>query len=68
MAYQMPVHTSDLAVSGRDLMAMGIPRERISALLPLFLHRVQDRSMENRPDGLLAAARRWLARQQRTDG
>ena len=47
MAGTMPVHTADLAISGRDLIAAGIPQRVLKRLLPLLLSRVQDRNLSN---------------------
>ena len=64
MAYLMPVHTSDLDFSGRDALALGIQPRQLRALMPVLLQRVQDGTLENDPDQLAQAARRWQKRQE----
>ena len=64
MAYLMPVHTSDLDFSGRDALALGASPAQLRELMPVLLHRVQDRTLENDPEELAAAAQRWLDRQK----
>ena len=64
MAYLMPVHTSDLDFSGRDALALGASPAQLRELMPVLLHRVQDRTLENDPGELAVAARRWLDRQK----
>ncbi|WP_303063758.1 CCA tRNA nucleotidyltransferase [Acidaminococcus massiliensis] len=63
MAYLMPVHTSDLDFSGREALALGASSRQLRDLMPVLLHRVQDRTLRNDPEELAEAARRWLKRQ-----
>jgi tRNA nucleotidyltransferase/poly(A) polymerase len=65
MAYLMPVHTSDLNINGRQLLEMGVPQDQLSRLLPLFLQRIQDRTLENDPEELRQTVRHILERQKK---
>lgn len=64
MAGAMPVHTADLAISGRDLIAAGIPQKVLKRLLPLLLSRVQDRSLSNTSEVLQRAAAIWWEKEK----
>lgn len=64
MAGTMPVHTADLAISGRDLIAAGIPQRVLKRLLPLLLSRVQDRNLSNTPEALQRAADIWWKKEK----
>ena len=53
---KMPVHTSDLAISGADLHGT-VPPEETGTYLKYLLARVQSGNLNNSRDELLAAAR-----------
>ena len=53
---KMPVHTSDLAISGADLHGT-VPQEETGAYLKYLLTRVQSGNLANCRDELLAAAK-----------
>lgn len=63
MAYHMPVHTSDLKLSGEDLFQEGLRPEQLGKVLPLLLQRVQDGAIRNTYEALLQAAVAWRERQ-----
>ena len=63
MAYLMPVHTSDLDLSGRDALALGARPPQLKVLMPVLLQRVQDGTLKNDPVELGEAVKRWLKRQ-----
>ncbi|MBP5618506.1 MAG: tRNA nucleotidyltransferase, partial [Clostridia bacterium] len=53
-----PVTVAQLAVTGDDLAALGVPRgAKMGALLEALLLQVMDGTLENEKDALLAAAR-----------
>lgn len=56
-----PVATTDLAVTGDDLAALGVPRgAKMGALLERLLLQVMDGQTENERSALLAAAREMI--------
>lgn len=65
MTYLMPVHTSDLKLSGKDLIQLGVEPNMLGTLLPKLLQRVQDGVLENTEEALSAAAKSWLQRQKK---
>lgn len=58
---KMPVATSDLAISGRDLLEI-IPQEQIKTALPYLLERVQSGNLPNEKATLLAALQKHLSK------
>ena len=58
---KMPVATSDLAISGRDLLEI-IPQAQIKNALPYLLERVQSGNLPNEKEALLSALRKNLAK------
>jgi len=58
---KMPVATSDLAISGRDLLEI-IPQAQIKNALPYLLGRVQSGNLPNEKEALLSALRKNLAK------
>ena len=65
MAYQMPVHTSDLNIKGEDLADFITNKQSLAEIMPILLRRVQDGSLTNEPAALKMAARGWQQRQSR---
>ena len=61
----MPVGTSDLNVSGKELMEI-MPREQIRYVLPYLLERVQAGNLLNEKEALLQAAKKHLQRANKT--
>ena len=55
-----PLDRGDLAVSGRDLQALGVQGPRIGELLATLLDRVLDDPALNEREALLAIAREQL--------
>ena len=49
--------TEDLAVSGEDLMALGLKGRELGETMKKLLREVQARRLENDPSALLAAAK-----------
>ena len=60
------LRVSDLAITGRELMALGVPQgPRVGELLRALTQKVMDGAVDNRPDALLEAARAlWQGGQQ----
>ena len=58
---KMPIATSDLAISGRDLLEI-IPQAQIKNALPYLLERVQSGNLPNEKEALLSALRKNLAK------
>ena len=59
----MPVATSDLQISGKDLLSL-IPQTEIKNALPYLLGRVQNGNLPNEKDALLSAMQKHLQRQK----
>ena len=52
----------DLAVDGKDLLALGVPQgKRVGAVLKVLLDRVLDDSLPNHRETLLQAARELIS-------
>lgn len=62
LSQQFPVHTADLAVSGKDLLNL-TEHSNLKTLLNYLLKRVQDGNLENNKEHLLAAAQKFLRKQ-----
>ncbi|MGL5206302.1 MAG: CCA tRNA nucleotidyltransferase [Acidaminococcaceae bacterium] len=62
LAVQMPVHTSDLLLSGKQVAAMIGGKNDLPQLMRILLKRVQDGTLKNSEDELTAAVRRWQQR------
>lgn len=62
MVYEMPVHTTDLNISGKELTNIVSNEEVLARLVPLLLHRVQDGELANNKNVLRLAARKWFRR------
>ncbi len=62
---KMPVATSDLAISGRDLLEI-IPQTQIKNALPYLLERVQSGNLANEKEALLSALKKNLAKHKDT--
>lgn len=60
---RMPVAPGDLAVGGRELLAL-LPQERLKDTLRYLLERVQSGNLPNERDALLAAVRKNIQRRQ----
>ena len=60
-ATKMPVATSDLQISGKDLLSL-IPQTEIKNALPYLLGRVQNGNLPNEKEALLSALRKNLAK------
>lgn len=58
----MPVHTSDLAVSGRQVEEILHNKEVLPSLMRVLLKRVQDGSLKNTEEDLTAAVKKWRER------
>ncbi len=63
----MPVHTSDLAVGGADVLPLVGPRQ-VRHVLVRLLVRVQDGALPNRHKELMAAALAWARRHRENGG
>lgn len=64
IAAQFPVHTADLAVSGKEIM-QAFPQQRdMGRLLNYLLQRVQSGNLSNERETLLGALRKYLDKQQ----
>ena len=59
----MPVATSDLQISGKDLLSL-IPQTEIKNALPYLLERVQSGNLPNEKEALLSAMQKHLQRQK----
>jgi hypothetical protein len=57
-ATKMPVATSDLKISGKDLLTL-IPQTEIKNALPYLLERVQSGNLPNEKEALLAAIQKY---------
>ncbi len=64
MACLMPVHTSDLQITGRDALQLGAEKEQLGPLLSVLLLRVQSGELKNTEEVLKKAATRWIKRQK----
>ena len=60
---RMPVAPGDLAVGGRDLLAL-LPQEQLKNAFSYLLERVQSGNLPNDRDALLAAVRKNIKRRQ----
>ena len=60
----MPIATQDLAVNGRELLAL-VPKNTIKETFAYLIERVQSGNLPNEHDALLAALKKKLARQER---
>lgn len=60
---KMPVATSDLAISGKDLLQI-VQQSQLKDLLPYLLERVQSGNLPNEKEALLTAVRKNLAKQE----
>ncbi len=61
-----PLHIRDLAINGKDLMALGFDAdERMGHALSHLLAMVLNGQLDNRRDNLLAEAQAWRAQKQR---
>ena len=58
---KMPVVTSDLAISGKDLLEI-IPQAQIKNALPYLLERVQSGNLANEKEALLSALKKNLSK------
>ena len=63
MAYLMPVHTSDLNITGKDLADVISTKEGLGEIMPILLRRVQDGNIKNDTMELKMAAKGWQERQ-----
>lgn len=68
MAYLMPVHTTDLNISGNDLSNLITDKKQLAEILPILLRRVQDGNLKNEPMELRLAAEGWVARKKNIQG
>ncbi len=64
MAYEMPVHTSDLNVSGKDIAEYLTKKVDLGTLMQILLRRVQDGNLKNTEAALMEAAVNWQARKE----
>ncbi|MDD3396504.1 MAG: CCA tRNA nucleotidyltransferase [Acidaminococcaceae bacterium] len=62
MAYEMPIHTSDLNVSGADVAKIIADKASLGDYMQIMLQRVQDGTLENKEGALLTAANAWEER------
>lgn len=58
-AYEMPVHTNDLNVSGKDIRNIVPEQKELGLIMQILLQRVQDGSLKNCEGALLSAAGSW---------
>ena len=64
IAASFPVHTSDLAVSGKEILQVFPQHKDTGKLLHYLLQRVQSGNLINDKDTLLTALRKYLDKQQ----
>jgi len=62
MAYAMPVHTTDLNVSGKELREIITRQEDLAEIMQLLLLRVQDGELPNEEAALKSAVLSWHER------
>lgn len=62
LSKSFPIHTSDLAVTGKDLLAIA-EKQNLKLLLTYLLKRVQDGNLPNQQKALLNAAQKYLHKQ-----
>ena len=62
LAADMPVHTSDLLLSGKQIAKMLGSKESLPQLMQILLKRVQDGTMENSEKALTEAVKKWQQR------
>ena len=55
----MPVHTSDLLLSGKQIAEILGDKESLPQLIQILLKRVQDGSVENSEEALTKAVKKW---------
>lgn len=65
IARQMPVHTSDLDISGVEIGAILLNKGLIGRVISVLLERVQAGNLSNTKEELAKAVRRWRWRQER---
>ncbi len=65
MAYLVPIHTTDLNVTGKDLLPQGFTKKELEEVMPVLLRRVQDGELKNDYDVLEKAAKTWKTRQEK---
>ncbi len=65
MAYLVPIHTTDLNISGKDLLPEGFTKEELETVMPVLLRRVQDGELKNDYEVLERAAKIWKVRQEK---
>lgn len=63
---KMPVTTKDLAISGRELLAL-LPKEKIKDTLAYLLERVQSGNLPNEQEPLHNAVMKYLKRHQKKE-
>ncbi|HIU64320.1 MAG TPA: HD domain-containing protein, partial [Candidatus Avacidaminococcus intestinavium] len=61
LAEELPVHTKELALDGREL-GVFVQNAKIGPLANNLLRRVQNGQLQNRADVLMIAAEKWAAR------
>ena len=62
LAADMPVHTSDLLLSGKQIAKMLGSKEKLPQIMQILLKRVQDGTMENSEKALTEAVKTWQQR------
>ena len=62
LAAAMPVHTSDLLLSGKQIAEILGDKESLPQLIQILLKRVQDGSVENSEEALTKAVKKWQQR------
>lgn len=62
LAADMPVHTSDLLLSGKQIAKMLGSKEKLPQIMQILLKRVQDGTMENSEKALTEAVKKWQQR------
>ena len=62
LAADMPVHTSDLLLSGKQIAEILGDKESLPQLIQILLKRVQDGSVENSEEALTKAVKKWQQR------
>ncbi|MFA7069152.1 MAG: HD domain-containing protein [Acidaminococcaceae bacterium] len=67
MAYEMPVHTTDLNVNGGELSQIVTNKKALAEIMPLLLRRVQDGELSNNAAALKLAAQVWYERKITTN-
>lgn len=65
---KMPVHTKDLAISGREVLTLLTDKTQIRFVMQYLLQRVQSTSLPNEKAALIKAVNSWQKRHYQKEG